>query len=115
MFGVEIKDGISLVYSYITHSISVSFQNFRKQSFIYFCKQTFKKLSFDNFSPCMVRRSYELKANFLAKFLEDLEEDCGISIQRELEEMEKIFQDKDSVAPKGINIYLRSFEYRNTF
>ena len=30
------------------------------------------------------------------KFVEDIEEDCGISLQRELEEMERVLQDENS-------------------
>lgn len=33
--------------------------------------------------------------------VEDLDEDCGISIQRELEEMEKILCDENSFDRKG--------------
>jgi hypothetical protein len=38
--------------------------------------------------------------SFIAQFLEDVEEDCGISIQREFDEFEKILQND----LKGIKI-----------
>jgi hypothetical protein len=38
---------------------------------------------------------------FLAKFVDDFEEDCGISIERELEKMERVLQDGDCDDLKG--------------
>jgi hypothetical protein len=39
--------------------------------------------------------------SFIAQFLEDVEEDCGISIQREFDEFQKILQE-DIYDLKGI-------------
>ena len=47
-----------------------------------------------------------MHTHFRLLFLEDLEHDCGTSIQRELEEMERFLDTMDSASKGALNIYL---------